>query len=150
MMKSLLAGVLAAVAALILELIASVLPEYGFVSPETFMTATGFTPVLLLIFACAEELAKAVFLWKIIPIVRESSPFLVRTALFAAGFGATEILIALSSRPDLTALPAIGIFSVHIATVFLYAATLEKHPRWLPISVLFGILFHFLYNTFLA
>ena len=150
MMKSLLAGVLAAIAALILELIASVLPEYGFVSPETFMTTTGFTPILLLIFACAEELAKAVFLWKIIPIVRESSPFLVRTALFAAGFGATEILIALSSRPDLTALPAIGILSVHIATVFLYAATLEKFPRWLPISVSIGILIHFLYNMILA
>lgn len=149
-MKPLLAGVLAAFAALILELIVSVLPEYGFVPPETFMAATGFTPILLLVFACVEELAKAVFLWKITPIIRESSPFLIRTALFATGFGATEILIAFSSRPDLTALPAIGIFSVHIATVFLYAVTLEKSPRWLPISVLFGILFHFLYNAVLA
>lgn len=149
-MKSLLAGILAAAAALILELIVSVLPEYGFVSPETFVTAAGFTPILLLVFACVEELAKAVFLWKITPIIRESSPFLIRTALFAAGFGATEILIALSSRPDLTALPAIGIFSVHIATVFLYAVTLEKFPRWFPVSAFLGILLHFLYNTILA
>lgn len=150
MMKSLLAGILAAFAALILELIASVLPEYGFVSPETFMTTTGFTPILLLVFACAEELAKAVFLWKITPIVRDSSSFLVRTALFAVGFGATELLIAFSSRPDFTALPAIGIFFVHLATVFLYAATFEKAPRWIPLAVLLGILFHFLYNTLLA
>ncbi|MBP9752097.1 MAG: hypothetical protein KBD19_04580 [Candidatus Moranbacteria bacterium] len=150
MMKSLLAGILAAFAALILELIVSVLPEYGFGSPETFITATGFTPILLLVFATIEESSKTVFLWKIIPIIRDSSPFLVRTALFAAGFGTTEILIALSSRPDLTILPAVGIFSVHITTVFLYAATLEKFPRWLPASVFFGILFHFLYNMILA
>lgn len=149
-MKSFLAGILAAAAALILELIASALPEYGFVPVGALPTATGFTPILLLIFAGIEESAKAIFLRKIIPIVRESSPFFLRTALFAVGFGATEILIALSSRPDLTALPAIGIFSVHIATVFLYAGTLERFPRWLPISVLIGILSHFLYNMTLA
>jgi len=149
-MKSFLAGILAAAAALILELIASALPEYGFVSAGTFSTVTGFTPILLLIFAGIEESAKVIFLWKIIPIVRDSSPFLLRTGLFAIGFGATEILIALSSRPDLTALPAIGIFSVHIATIFLYSATLERFPRWLPVSVLLGILSHFLYNITLA
>jgi hypothetical protein len=149
-MKSLLAGILAAFAALILELIVSVLPEYGFGSPEIFMAASGFTPILLLVFATIEESSKAVFLWKTVPIVRGSSPFLARTTLFATGFGATEILIALSSRPDITMLPVIGIFSVHVATIFLYSTTLEKLPRWLPASVFFGILFHFLYNMILA
>jgi hypothetical protein len=149
-MKSFLAGILAAAAALILELIVSVLPEYGFVPAGTFETATGFTPILLLIFAGIEESAKAIFLWKIIPIVRDSSPFLLRTGLFAFGFGTTEILVALSSRPDLTMLPAIGIFSVHIGTVFLYAATIEKFLRWLPAAAFLGVLSHFLYNIILA
>lgn len=149
-MRALLAGILAAFAALMLELVASVFPEYGFVRPEMFESATGFTPILLLVFASIEEVMKVAFLWKIVPIVRKASPFFARTTLFAVGFGATEILIALSFRPDITALPTIGISLVHITTVFLYAANMEKHSRWLPISILIGILFHFSYNLFLA
>ncbi len=145
----LILGVFATLFALVLELVFSLLP--GAFTPLR-STLDGNMPALAF-FALAEELAKALFLRRLLQtLVTHKAGKASIVIAFAFGFIATEALIAIGTRGTLPPQAMAGIAVLHAITIFGYAYTIHRTKKLIPMAIAIAIatMAHFLYNLFLA
>lgn len=146
-----IAGILAALAAGFLELVASLMSE---IVPMPSGSERDFFALFsgLLIFALIEEGVKLAILWKLARNIPNEATFTLSLVLFGIGFGGTEIFIARAMFPEMPVSALVGIPALHLATALLYGyAVRQNAPKFLwAASLLLGVAFHFFYNVFLA
>jgi hypothetical protein len=149
-MSFLFAGIITACIAAFAELFVASSSDIVFTARQTIVENVSLTPIGILLFATIEELLKFGLLMRITVATQERLSFPVRTGLFALGFGAIEIFLAKDMFPDAPTPAIVGIFLVHVATVFLYGFVIEKRSSkklLLLGAVILGIAVHFAYNS---
>ncbi len=154
-LRSLFLGIIAALMALILELIFSFLPGFSF---ESFSREISW---FLAVFVLIEELLKISFIWKIFSLDgKKNSPlsFFFQAIFVGLGFALTEALLEiyglLPQKSDLLGsfLPLLGAIAIHIGVSGFIGFLLVKAQtitfRIFSQVIIVTFSWHFLFNLF--
>jgi len=143
--KSFVLGIIAAVLALILEVVVSL------AFPEEIAAQTYFQKFtwLLLATVLIEESLKLIFLLKISSFV-EKNKLIVQGLFLGAGFGITELLLKKLFQENLSLLSLLPAFFIHLITCLIASFILSKQAKFSKLksfSILALIsLIHLIYN----
>jgi len=149
MPRFLISGILAALFALVLELIVSSASDFARTNIVLDTVPPGI-PFLALL-ALIEEAMKFSVLWKVARAENTPAVFPSGAILFTLGFGGTEVFLAGALFPAAPISALVGIFAVHAGTILLYGYGVRKRFSLLILATMLiaGIILHALYNVLL-